>query len=540
MVSQDQIAAVLKLRADFPFFARTCLKIVTTDARLVPFELNTAQRVLNAHAEDMLRRKGYVRIITLKGRKLGISTWTQARAYHKTSLWPNQRAFVLSHHGATSDSIFDISETFHKHNPVAPVTGASNAKELSFARMNSAYEVTTAGSKEVGRGGTRQFFHGSEVAFWENATGHFKASVNSVALVPGTWVILESTANGVGDEFYRRWQNAVAGVGEFEACFLAWFLEPTSRIPVGPEFKLSDVAPAEGLSPVDGELTESEYAEAFGLDLEQMHWRRNKILDDGLDSFKVEYPATAEEAFQSANKGSFIPAKAVMLARRRRVESLGPLILGVDPAGPDGDRFTVAHRRGACCHKIEYRQIGYVEAVEWMADLIDQHKPAAMFVDAGGLGAPLIAFLRAKNPRYDAIVHSVNFGAKSQAKMANSKRAGPVNRRAEMWLRTKNWLENVDTPPQIPDDDALQADLTGVKAKPNTSNDLLLQSKADLKSKGIRSPDFADALALTFATLQFYENISDEDKPVPLTEPMVAEYNPFTGGGGRGSQSWMS
>lgn len=526
------------MREDFPFFSKTCLKIVNKEGQLVPFVLNDAQKYVEARAQDMLRRKGYVRLIVLKGRQQGISTWSQGRAYHKTSLWPHQSAFVLSHHGDTSENIFAITETFHSHNPIAPVTGAANARELSFKRMNSSYEVQTAGSKEVGRGGTRQFFHGSEVAMWENATGHFAASVESVALLPNTWVILESTAMGVDGEYYRRWQNAVAGIGDYEAVFVPWHWQSEYRRPVDADFKLSTTAPAEGMDPISEELTEAEYAEMWGLTNEQMAWRRGKVIDAGLDKFKQEYPATAEEAFQSANKGSYIPAKPVMMARKRKVDTAGPLILGVDPAGPDGDRFTIAHRIGSKCTKIEYRKVGYVEAVEWMAEEIDRCKPAAVFIDAGGLGGPLIAFLRAKGPKYDTVVHSVNFGATSQSKMANKKRAGPVNRRAEMWQRMKNWLENQDEPPQIPDDDALQADLTAVKAKPETNNNLMLQSKSDLKAKGIRSPDFGDALALTFASTVYAPDAEkkSEMEQALLDRPPEVGYDGFSG---THSTSWM-
>jgi hypothetical protein len=229
----------------------------------------------------------------------------------------------------------------------------------------------------------------------------------------------------------------------------------------------------------------------------------------------------------------------VLLARKRRIETDGPLIIGMDPAGPDGDRFTMAFRRGSKCDKIDYRNVGYVEGVEWMKDVIDEYRPAAVFIDSGGLGAPMIAFLKAKGPKYQAVVHSVNFGAKSQAKMAHAKKAGPVNRRAEMWERMKKWLENADEPPQIPDEDALQADLLAVRAKPETNNNLLLQSKSDIKAKGGRSPDFADALALTFASTVY---VADAEKRSPMEQalidkPLQVGYDAFNGTNDTG---WMS
>jgi hypothetical protein len=92
----------------------------------------------------------------------------------------------------------------------------------------------------------------------------------------------------------------------------------------------------------------------------------------------------------------------------------------------------------------------------------------------------------------------VNFGSKSQAKNARPGVAGPKNRRAEMWMRSREWLRQ-DDPVSIPDDDALQADATGPWVMNDINNDLVLSSKEQMKAKGVRSPDLWDSVALTFA-----------------------------------------
>jgi hypothetical protein len=66
-----------------------------------------------------------------------------------------------------------------------------------------------------------------------------------------------------------------------------------------------------------------------------------------------------------------------------------------------------------------------------------------------------------------------------------------------MWGLMRQWL--VDFPCQIPDNDSLHADLCGIKYKFDSKTRLILERKEDMKKRGIRSPDEADALALTFA-----------------------------------------
>jgi hypothetical protein len=75
---------------------------------------------------------------------------------------------------------------------------------------------------------------------------------------------------------------------------------------------------------------------------------------------------------------------------------------------------------------------------------------------------------------------------------------GPVNRRAEMWMKSKEWLEDVGGV-QIPDSDSLQADACGPAYKYDSHTRLQLESKDQMRARGVPSPDEWDAVALTFA-----------------------------------------
>lgn len=518
--TEDAKARLRKMREDQPFFAQTCLKILPkVGMALIPFEMNYAQRYLHGIAERQLAETGWVRIIVLKGRQQGISTYIQSRFYQKTSLWSHRHAYILSHEAKSSEKIFAMADRFHRHNPIAPPTGKSSVRELSFVGLESSYAVGTAGSSEGGRGGTASLFHGSEVGFWDNDEAHFASSVQQVAMAVGTEIFLESTANGPRGQFFKRWGEAVKGIGDYIAVFIPWFWDPGYARQPEEGFTLTEAEE-------DGELSEVEYARMYKLSPAQMRWRRAKIHELGsIRKFKQEYPATAAEAFQSADQRSFIDPLTVQRARRRVVEPGGPLIIGVDPAGAGGDRFAVAFRRGRKVEKVIYRnKINAVQAVTWMKSIIDRHQPDKVFIDSGGLGAPLIEFLKAAGPQYERVVQSVNFGSKSQAKTAKPDVAGPKNRRAEMWARMKAWLGQEDEV-QLPDHeggrsisgdeiasgDAIQGDLTVVYVKDDLNNDLQLVSKEQLRKDGISSPDLGDAIALTFASTVYVEGKGSSD-----------------------------
>jgi hypothetical protein len=102
---------------------------------------------------------------------------------------------------------------------------------------------------------------------------------------------------------------------------------------------------------------------------------------------------------------------------------------------------------------------------------------------------------------HDNVVTAINFGSKpiEPPPLDDTGRpsGGPLNRRAEMWLNMKNVLQEGRF--QIPDDDALHADLTSCGYKYDSAGRLVLESKQDMRKRGMPSLDSADAMALTFS-----------------------------------------
>jgi hypothetical protein len=126
-----------------------------------------------------------------------------------------------------------------------------------------------------------------------------------------------------------------------------------------------------------------------------------------------------------------------------------------------------------------------------------------MFIDVGGLGAGVYDLLVSFGEKYEDVCEAVNFGGEPQSDVVimddGGKLPGPKNRRAEMWMRMRDWFGTVGGV-DIPDIDALQADICGPSYKYDSNQRLLLESKEAMRKRGVRSPDEGDALALTFAS----------------------------------------
>jgi hypothetical protein len=491
-MSDEEEAIRQRYKDDRRWFAERCLKIRTKSGELMPLIFNGVQSYIDQKLDEQARSLGKVRALVLKARQEGLSTYIGCRFYHRAIHQRGCQVFILTHEQDATNNLFGMVDRFHKHNKVGigPRTGAANAKELFFPGLDSGYSVGTAGSKAVGRSKTVQLFHGSEVAFWPNAAEHFAGVLQTVPDLDGTEIVLESTANGIGGEFHERWQQAEAGDGEYLPLFVPWFWSADYQRaqPVG--FELND--------------EEEDYARSYGLSVEQMVWRRVKLAElKDPNLFRQEYPATAAEAFQATGHDAFIASQLVLQARKRNCEAFGSLIVGVDPARFGDDGFAVAWRQGRKVLKVERRhKLDTIQGANWVRTIIDRDSPARVFIDVGGAGAGVVDVLQDFGEPYAKLSEGVNFGGAPQEPTTVGARGeiipGPRNRRAEMWMRSKDWLTD-EGGADLPDDDALHADAVAPGYRYDARQFLVLESKEDIRKRGLRSPDGWDAVALTFA-----------------------------------------
>lgn len=221
------------------------------------------------------------------------------------------------------------------------------------------------------------------------------------------------------------------------------------------------------------------------------------IDDYGEDSDFVK--VRVRGVFPSTSTSQFISESVVCAASRRIIPyseiHQEAVIMGVDPARFGDDQSIIYIRAGKATLKIlKYREKNSIELAQIVAyeakDVVDEAGHSfgevdAIFVDAGGIGSGVIDHLDLLT--INAV--PVQFGSSSPDRYY-------LNLRGYIWGQMKKWLERGG---QIPDDSALMADLIGPEYSFNNRDKLVLESKKDMKRRGLPSPDNGDGLALTFA-----------------------------------------
>lgn len=237
----------------------------------------------------------------------------------------------------------------------------------------------------------------------------------------------------------------------------------------------------------------------------------------------------------------FISPSEVADAQSREVEvhPHDPLILGVDVARFGDDASVIYIRKGRDARTYAprvYRNISTMSLAAYVAEVYLQLCADAVFVDGGGVGGGVIDRLR----QLQVPVIEVQFGAKSDRTVGGGIEDGTryANKRAEIWgflrdaIRSGLALPSPEPGLALPGAgpsgiaDLLSAELTGPQYDYNGKNEILLESKADMKKRGLASPDIADALALTFA-YPVIPNAFAGGRPGAQHEGVEHEYNPF-------------
>lgn len=210
--------------------------------------------------------------------------------------------------------------------------------------------------------------------------------------------------------------------------------------------------------------------------------------DHGVDSdfFKVR----VRGLFPNSSFKQFISVTDVDAAYGKHLRpeqySFAPKIITVDPAWEGDDEFVIAMRQG-----LAFKILGTypkndndMHMGSIVAQFEDEHEADAVFIDQG-YGTGIISFGRTLNRQW----RQVNFSGASTD-------PGCLNKRAEMWKLTRDWLKEGGA---IPPDPVLQQELIGPETVPRVDGKIQLESKKDMKDRGLASPNRADALVLSFA-----------------------------------------
>jgi hypothetical protein len=291
----NKLAIRKRLLEDFEFYCKHCVKIRTKEGTISPLILNGVQKRFIEVVLRQLSTKGRVRVVVLKARQQGLSTVISALQYWWVSQHKAQKGLVMAHVAESTTALFDMYTRIHEQCPewVKPSTKYSSRTELVFDKLDSGLRVATAGGRGIARGDMLNFAHLSEVAFWPVAfaENNFNGLIQSVPESDGTFVFVESTAQGVTGKYAELWTKA-AEMG-YEQFFSAWHesSEYREQAPIG-----------FSRTPDEDDLVAN-----FGLDNDQLYWRRRKIAANGRELFRQEYPLTPEEAFVSTGRPVFNP-----------------------------------------------------------------------------------------------------------------------------------------------------------------------------------------------------------------------------------------
>lgn len=342
--SPAQRAAARRIfyKSHFLEFAAEQLKIQDAGGgALLPLVPNAAQQLFYHKCIEQQAIQGYVRAIWLKSRQTGASTWTQALAYHQCVFNENYSSLLISADDKSTKNVFRIAHLFYDSmdTDIRPMIMYLNREELYFGNpdrhtrgqvpgLNSRMDFQTAKNALAGTGATKQFYHLTEVAKWSEAVvDQLTASfVPSIHPRPGTWLVMESTAEESGDYFREQCELAeeaekkrhksgryVDGGSQFFFCFVPWWIDTKNTEPLleGETLKLS---------PEERQIT--KYADGgfqrefphlkvprLVMTPEHFKYRRNRIAQMGLKSWNQDYPENPKDAWISRDEYVFDPPR---------------------------------------------------------------------------------------------------------------------------------------------------------------------------------------------------------------------------------------
>jgi hypothetical protein len=478
--------------------------------KLVP---NRPQRRFIKAILKQWKEKGWIKVVIAKARKMGFTTIICAFIfwilYTNVTNRDTREAIAGTHEEASNPNLIKIMNLFYENLPdkLKLPLGKSNSEWIEYKQLNpkspkelmigATYNVKVASNvKKVGRSATAQMLHVSEIAHIDNASG-LAASLLSVigSNTKDSMIFLESTSNGMGNYHHEVFVDAISNKAgnKYLAFFAPWFED---------ERYIEELPEGFVLTP-----EEAEEKERYDLTDEQMCWRRSMMATfkgtpkQRLAEFRQEYPANWKESFAFSAVDSFLEPDNVIDAMNRPITAEGshvPIIAAFDPSEKGRDRDCFGLRHGSNVFGIETPHFGenFESRVSYLKEKLDDPilKIDMLFVDFGGGGNQIVSRLHTDN--YDNVRY-IQFGVladkQSKAHLKCDEMAVSVQ---EALLDKHDPLSIKVTDEQR--DDVLQ-DLTAMGYDLDKNGQPKLESKKQLKSRGVRSTDIFDMVRLLYA-----------------------------------------
>lgn len=332
----------LRCRHDFDYWCAVCARVRDKlTGRDVPFILNAPQRRVAAVMESDRTAGRPIRLILLKARQWGGSTLVQMymawiQSCHRT----NWHSLICAHVKDTASVIRGMYSKLLANYPEELWDGTEKPEFKAFERAQNVRLISGRGCRvtlgsaerqESVRGADYAMAHLSETAFWPDTTTRspadfIRAISGSIALVPYSLVVMESTANGMGNYFHSEWLRCAEGRGDKHAVFVPWY-----EIEI---YRLDPPRPEEFAASLDG--YERKLWD-MGLCLDQIYWYRMKRREyPSPHQMMAEFPTTDIEAFTNTGSGVFAAEDVETL--RKGCRQGRPVALKPSPGGLHPDQ----------------------------------------------------------------------------------------------------------------------------------------------------------------------------------------------------------
>ena len=216
-----ELLQIYKKCMDDPiYFAEEYVKVISLDQGLVPFKLYPYQKEMFGHFNDNRFS------IILACRQSGKSISACAYLLWYALFHPEKTIAILANKGATAREMLSRITLMLENIPffLQPGSKALNKGSLEFSNNSRVIAAATSGSSI--RGMSVNLLYLDEFAFVERAAEFYTSTYPVVSAGTDTKIIVTSTANGIGNMFYKLWEGAIQNVNEFKSFRVDWWNVP--------------------------------------------------------------------------------------------------------------------------------------------------------------------------------------------------------------------------------------------------------------------------------------------------------------------------
>jgi len=218
--TQDSVREYAQCMKDPIHFAEKYCKVISLDKGLVPFHLYPYQKKMFQQFEENRFN------VVLACRQSGKSISACAYLLWFALFHSEKTVAVLANKGATAREMLSRVTLMLENIPffLQPGTKALNKGSLEFSNNSRIIAAATSGSSI--RGLSVNLLYLDEFAFVERASEFYTSTYPVVSAGTDTKIIVTSTANGIGNTFYKIWEGATQGVNEFKPFRVDWWDVP--------------------------------------------------------------------------------------------------------------------------------------------------------------------------------------------------------------------------------------------------------------------------------------------------------------------------